>query len=331
MKILDKYFEFVQNLYYDKIVKGDFMKKRKFLAGICATALSIPLALGLTGCKKDNKNKFDINAKDVYAIAVASSANYLKHFESTSTDNLVTSSRPEEIEDKTVTGIRDSLELFDGFVGSSINQNTIKNTDTNFDSYTFKMTITLPGFDSMSMYYNELETKTKREIEDEKEEVEVSTTLSGVMVFGETRFAVNGKREFEQEGDETESSIEFTTRSTTNPNNYIIISQSVEKENNEYEVEYEYEIFVNGSKVQSLETEFENENNKLEFEFKLKDLSTGNLQTTVYKVKKGIEEGQYFVKYSVNGTSTQIVVTKTTDGYNFAYANGYTELVAFSK
>lgn len=307
--------------------------KRKILAGICATALSIPLALGLTGCKKDKNNTFDINAKDVYALAVASSANYLKHFESSAieTHNLTASSRPEEILDTNVAGVRDSLELFDSLItGGKINQNTTKNTDNDYASYKFKMTISVPGFDAMSMYYNEIETKTEHEIEDATEEVEVSTTLNGLMIFDGARFDVTGKREFEKEGDETESSIEFTTRSATNSNNWITISQSVENENNEYEVEYEYEIFVNGKKVQSLQTEFENENNKIEFEFKLKDISTGALQTTVYKIQKGVEDGQFIVNYSLNGKKDKITITKTLDGYTFAYSNGYTEPVAFS-
>ena len=309
------------------------MKKRKILAGICATALSIPLAMGLTACKKDKDNTFDINAKDVYALAVASSANYLKHFETPTADtqNLTATSRPQEILDTNVAGVRDSLELFDNIIsGGDISQNTINNTDNDYASYKFKMTISVPGFNPMMMYYNELETKTEHEIEDANEEVEVSTTLNGIMVFDGARFDVNGKREFEQEGNETESSIEFTTRSATNNNNWITISQSVEKENNEYEVEYEYEIFVNGKKVQSLETEFENEKNKIELEFKLKDISTGTLQTTVYKIKKGVEDGQFVVNYSLNGKKDKITITKSTDGYTFEYSNGYTELIEFS-
>lgn len=309
------------------------MRKRKILAGICATALSIPLALGLTACKKDKGNAFDINAKDVYALAVASSANYLQHFESSNQNASTTNdSRPQGIENNDITGIRDSLELFDGLVsGGKINQSTQNNDESDTYDYTFKMTITIPGLDNMTMYYNELETNTQRKIEDAKEEVEVSTTLKGIMLFDNMSFEVSGKREFEQEGDETESSIEFTTRSATNSGNYITISQSVENEGNEYEVEYEYEIFVNGQKVQSLEAEYENENNKIEFEFKLKDKSTGALQTTVYRIQKGLAENQNIVNYNLNGTKGQILVTCLDDGYKFEYSNGYFELVAFAQ
>lgn len=89
------------------------------------------------------------------------------------------------------------------------------------------------------------------------------------MVFGDQKFDVTGKKEIETEGNEKETSIEFTTKSKANPLNYVKIKQSVEVENGAQEVEYEYEIYENGEKVREFKLEIEDENGKTEVTFKM--------------------------------------------------------------
>lgn len=311
------------------------MKMKKIISVMCASLLLIPLSIGLASCGKDKKLK--INAKDVYALSATSSVNYLKYLDSdVSTSkgvNLASAStRPSALSEDNVNGIKNSLKLFDSFIqGGNITQSTAKNTeqDTEFSQYNFVMTISIPGTtDTFKMYFDEIETKTKKEIEDETLEIEVSTTLAGVMVANGVRYDVNGVREFEIEGDETEATIEFTTKSRKNPNNYIVISQSIEAENGENEIEYEYKIYKNGIKIQDIETEIENERNKFELEFQLKDISSGVLQSTVYRItKKG--DNAFKIAYRVNGSSDNILVTKTDTGYTFSYSNGFEENIKF--
>ena len=318
------------------------MKGKKILSVLAASALIAPLALSFSGCKKDKK--FDINAKEVYAVSAVSSVNYLMHMASEEptvettgvtylNSNEQGSARPSALTDNNVAGIKDCLELFDSVIESGkITQTTTKNDNLSdeFANYTFVMTISLPGLnETYKMYYNEIETKTEREIEDEKEEVEVSTTLAGVMEVGDLRFDIVGKREFEQEGNEKESSIEFTTKSRTNSNNYVVIEQSVEEENGETELEYEYNVYKNGEKVVDLETEIEFENNKIELEFKLKDKTTGTLEKTIYKITKGSGENLFNIRYSVNGSTDTFTAEKTATGYTFIYSNEYSEEIAF--
>ena len=318
------------------------MKGKKILSVLAASALIAPLALSFTGCKKDNK--FDINAKEVYAVSAVSSVNYLMHMASEEsniettgvkyTDSTEQSSvRPKALSDSNVDGIKNCLELFDSVIESGkITQTTTKNENETeeFKDYTFVMTISLPGLnETYKMYYNEIETNTERKIEDEKEEVEVSTTLSGVMAVNDMRFDILGKREFEQEGNEKESSIEFTTKSRTNSQNYIVMEQSVEEENGETELEYEYNVYKNGEKVLDLETEIEFENNNIELEFKLKDKTTGTLEKTIYKITKGGDENLFKISYTVNGSTDTFIAEKTSTGYTFIYSNEYSEGIAF--
>lgn len=309
-----------------------------FLSGVCVVALSIPLALGLNACKKDkDTNPFNINAKGVYALSAASSVNYLKRIDessSISASGVDASARPSIIQSDDLNGFRDCLELFDGVInGGNISQSTVKNTseDAELKQYQFTMTINIPNFEPMEMYYNEIETSTKREIEDENEEVEVSSTLSGVMLFDGSTFNISVKREFEHEGDEAESSTQFITYSSTNKSNYVVISQSVEAEDNEYEIEYKHDLYLNGSKVQSIETEIENENSKIEIEFKLKDLTSGALSTTSFKIQKGTNPNTYVIRYRSNGVSEVINATQTSTGYTLEYSNGFSENLLFTK
>lgn len=307
------------------------MNKKVLLTALCTTALLVPVATGFAGCKKDKG--LNINAKDVYALSASASANYLHHLDDATPTKSVASmsqevakTRPSAISNDNVKGMTGCLELFDNFIqGGGVNQSTAKNDEVgDLGAYTFKMTITTPtGNESMTMYYNETETKTEREIEDEKEEVEVSSKLVGVLVFGDNKYDVTGEREFESEGDETEASIEFTTKSKVNPNNYIVVSQSVENETGETEIEYEYKIYRDGKLVQETETEIENENNKFELEFKLKNGAT--LEKTVYKMYKGSAENSFVIKYTKDGKTDTIDVVKNATGYTFTYSNGCVE------
>lgn len=317
-----------------KNLKEIIMSKKKILATLCVTAMAIPLSIGLVGCKKDKdkSNDFHINAKEVYALSAVSSVNYLLNLDNTSATvfGAEATSRPAYITDANVENIKNCLKLFDNYIqNGGITQKTVKNTETSGQTaqYNFVMTISLPNLnESIKMYYDEIKTETNVEIEDETEEIETSTTLKGLMLVGENAFDVVGKREFEVDGDETESSIEFTTKSKMNNQNYVTISQSVEQESGEHEIEYEYEIYQNGRKIQEFETEIENENNKIEVEFKLKNVTSGMFENVSFKITKTTIENQFLVNISVNNTRDVITVLKQSEGYTFTYSNGYIEL-----
>lgn len=305
---------------------------KKFLTGLCACAMIASASVGVAacGCKKEDGT---LSARDVYALSAVASVDYLKHFEGGDAGVQAMSlvSRPSSLTDTNIAGIKDSLSLFDTIIqGGGVDQKVEKNasSDETLKDYNFVMTITVPvANETFKMYYDELETETKREIEDEKEEVKVSTTLSGVMIAGDVRYEILGKREVETEGDENEATIEFTTKSKTNPDNYIKVSQSIETEQGETEIEYEYKIYRGGECVQDIEVEFEDENGEFELEFQIKDRSTGTTEKTKYEIKKSGEN--FVVEYLVDGNSDTITVSVTDAGYVFTYSNGATENISF--
>lgn len=306
--------------------------KKKILSIVCALALIGTMTAALTACDVKggggNAAKVKVNANDVYALSALTGAEYLAQTESGATGAAETT-RPGVITDADVSGIKDCLNMFDDILaGGGISQNVAENTDKDgeFKDYPFVMTVTVGNTGiTAKMYYKEVNTVTETEIDDGEEETEVSTTLSGVMVFDDKEFEVSGKKEIETEGNEKETSIEFTTKSKANPLNYVKIKQSVEVENGAQEVEYEYEIYENGEKAREFKLEIEDENGKTEVSFKMEIENVP--EETEYKIIKGDVDGKFKIKYEKGKEKGFITVEAVEGGYKLTYNNGYFEVI----
>ena len=306
--------------------------KKKIISIVCALALIGTMTAALTACDVKggggNAAKVKVNANDVYALSALTGAEYLAQTESGATGAAETT-RPGVITDADVSGIKDCLNMFDDILaGGGISQNVAENTDKDgeFKDYPFVMTVTVGNTGiTAKMYYKEVNTVTETEIDDGEEETEVSTTLSGVMVFGDQKFDVTGKKEIETEGNEKETSIEFTTYSNTNPRNFVKIKQSAEVENGAQEVEYEYEIYENGEKAREFKLEIEDENGKTEVSFKMEIENVP--EETEYKIIKGDVDGKFKIKYEKGKEKGFITVESVEGGYKLTYNNGYSEVI----
>lgn len=306
--------------------------KKKIISIVCALALIGTMTAALTACDVKggggNAAKVKVNANDVYALSALTGAEYLAQTESGATGAAETT-RPGVITDADVSGIKDCLNMFDDVIsGGGITQTVEKNEDVEglYKDYPFVMTVTVGNTGiTAKMYYKEVNTVTKTEIDDGEEETEVSTTLSGVMVFGDQKFDVTGKKEIETEGNEKETSIEFTTKSKANPLNYVKIKQSVEVENGAQEIEYEYEIYENGEKAREFKLEIEDENGKTEVSFKMEIENVP--EETEYKIIKGDVDGKFKIKYEKGKEKGFITVEEVEGGYKLTYNNGYSEVI----
>lgn len=306
--------------------------KKKIISIVCALALIGTMTAALTACDVKggggNAAKVKVDANDVYALSALTGAEYLDQTESGATGAAETT-RPGVITDADVSGIKDCLNMFDDIIsGGGITQTVEKNEDVEglYKDYPFVMTVTVGNTGiTAKMYYKEVNTVTETEIDDGEEETEVSTTLSGVMVFDDKEFEVSGKKEIETEGNEKETSIEFTTKSKANPLNYVKIKQSVEVENGAQEVEYEYEIYENGEKVREFKLEIEDENGKTEVSFKMEIENVP--EETEYKIIKGDVDGKFKIKYEKGKEKGFITVEAVEGGYKLTYNNGYSEVI----
>lgn len=306
--------------------------KKKIISIVCALALIGTMTAALTACDVKggggNAEKVKVDANDVYALSALTGAEYLDQTESGATGAAETT-RPGVITDADVSGIKDCLNMFDDIIsGGGITQTVEKNEDVEglYKDYPFVMTVTVGNTGiTAKMYYKEVNTVTETEIDDGEEETEVSTTLSGVMVFDDKEFEVSGKKEIETEGNEKETSIEFTTKSKANPLNYVKIKQSVEVENGAQEVEYEYEIYENGEKAREFKLEVEDENGKTEVSFKMEIENVP--EETEYKIIKGDVDGKFKIKYEKGKEKGFITVEAVEGGYKLTYNNGYFEVI----
>ena len=306
--------------------------KKKIISIVCALALIGTMTAALTACDVKggggNAEKVKVDANDVYALSALTGAEYLDQTESGATGAAETT-RPGVITDADVSGIKDCLNMFDDVIsGGGITQTVEKNEDVEglYKDYPFVMTVTVGNTGiTAKMYYKEVNTITETEIDDGEEETEVSTTLSGVMVFDGKEFEVSGKKEIETEGNEKETSIEFTTKSKANPLNYVKIKQSVEVENGAQEVEYEYEIYENGEKAREFKLEIEDENGKTEVSFKMEIENVP--EETEYKIIKGDVDGKFKIKYEKGKEKGFITVEAVEGGYKLTYNNGYFEVI----
>ena len=301
---------------------------KKFLTLIVSGVMCVPMAFGIAGCNKKDKN-INIVAKDVYALSAVSGATYLKEMENSTslTSKITATTRPAHFSDADTNNLKNSVQMFNQILlDDTLTQQTTltPETDLYFGTYNFVMNISVPntngGVDEFKMYYNETETKTNKEIEDASLEVEVSTKLEGIMVVSGDVFDVYGEREFETEGNESESSIEFTTKSKTNPNNFIKISQEVE--NNE--VEFEYEIYKDGIKVSESEFEIEKEKNHTVVELEFKN---SNQNKATYKLIKGNNSNEFNVTYKNGATTDTLKIVMLENAFEFTYSNGFTEII----
>ncbi len=324
-----------------------FSKLKKGLLMGATFAFVATAGIGLSGCG-DTPQNAKIDAQDFYAMAAISSVNYLQVNSSLSQSLLTTANdtqnttqtsatRPDGISSDDVTNLSNYMGMFQGMLSADGNNfftnSTVAETDEYYGEYNLKMTLSVPQANGQTqqlvMYYNEINTETKEELDDDEVELEINSTLSGIIVLnGEPYSAVTGEREYEKEGNETEIEIKLTTRSLENNLDYIVIEHEKEDE----EVEYQYSIYQGGTLINETSVEFENEQRQkvLELEF------LNNTETDREKVKYEItqdstNENKFNVKVkAVNNESTvrdSFTITITDTGYTFTYSNNFTETV----
>ncbi len=304
------------------------MKKfSKLLTVLSALALSAALTFGAVACsgnKDDKKSQApSTSAQDVYATSALSGASYLSASGASSVRRASAAVNSASIEINAPTfnfegvapKIKDGLELVDSLLAGNVSEKIEINTekDGEFAAYTYLMTVTVDGKEVARMYFNETSTKTETEQDDDDYEskTETSTTLEGVIVKGDKKYEVVGKKELEVEGDEKEFSVEFRTKA--DENNYVEFSYESEKDENSLETSYTVKIVRNGKVLQETELEYETENGKTEVE-----LSFKAFKGIKFKISKDdVNDNVFRLSYIIGESSFNVTVTKTETGYKF--------------
>lgn len=309
------------------------MNKKILGFGLACAMIASVGAISVGCCGNENKG---VDAQDFYAMAAISSVNYLQAEKTTQNVSIMDASRrPATISDSDIGSLSNYMDMFRGMMSSNNNfysNGEVEESDDYFGTYNLKMTMKIPaldgGMEEFTMYYKEVNSETKKEIDDNEIELEINTTLEGVIEVGSETFQVSGMREYEKEGSETEISIEFRTWSAEAPNDYIEIEHDAEDE----EIEYEYSIYQNDKLVSKTEVEYENEKNSktLELEF-VNESTQSEVKYEITQSKNNENQFDVKVKSSTkeNDVKERFTITVGESGYIFSYSNGFQETVAF--
>lgn len=310
------------------------MKFKKPLLFGLALMLTAGSAITLSAC---GKSDLKVGAQDFYAMAALSSVNYLQDEKAPTgvttgrlSEVLVQgTNRPESVSTQDVDSLASYMDMFRDMLSSDTNKyftnGQVTQEDVNYQDYNFKMTFTIPtndGQQDLVMYYNEVKIDTHQEVDENEVELEINTTLNGILVDGENTYTVEGMREYEKEGNKTEVAYEFKTYSQENPKDYVRIEH--EKENNE--IEYEYLIYKNGVKASETSVEFENERGRKSLELEFKANQT-NLKYEITEREQNVYQVRLKNKANNNEIKEIFTIKPVQNGYLFEYSNGYSEVV----
>ncbi|MEG1581734.1 MAG: hypothetical protein RR334_01060, partial [Clostridia bacterium] len=194
------------------------------------------------------------------------------------------------------------------------------------EGYNVKMDLSLAGeTEHYVMYYKELATVAgdgydkDAAINEEDDEVEVSTSLVGIIVHGTETFNLTGLRTVDKKGTEVEVELEFKILKDTT--NYVTVEQEFE----DTEREFEYSITKDGKEISKTEVEFENEKGDVKMEVALFDGT--KVSEIKYKLDYTKKDGKELlsVTYTNSKISGTFTIDITGDIYTYSYDNNFTE------
>lgn len=287
--------------------------------------LTIGAVLIFTSCTKKQKiktDRFDDQTINMSYQALSSIKMLETKEEYTTVKRLSNRVANQEVVEKEV------IDKYLGLMQELLNDNGGFKTETKVSDkpeYSNLVEITTRNFQNQtvvySLYYNEISSEIKTEIDEDDltEEIETEKRISGIAIVGEKEFILEGIVKEEKENDEVENKSIF--KIIEDENNYVIVQEETETEQNEYTHEYKYTIVSNGKKVNEVELELEQENGELSVE--LKEVS--NITKTSYKFKVKEEKGYKYIKVevkegnNVTNIKVRLILNTETNTYTYEY------------
>lgn len=285
------------------------MKKLNLLKGLAL----LSVAGSLVSCGNTTSGRTDIshgNIEEVKESILAKQASTgleaMKLMENISgTHNLKLRNSKNNISQNDIDTIQQLLSQFDMILeNNNLFESTISESD--IAEYSTKETITLKDIngkqESYTLYYNETNSFTDVEHDDDELETETTTLYEGIALYSvdgsEVKYNFNSITTVSEESDEIEIESTFRLREENNPSNYIIIEKENETEGSEVEDSYEYTIYNNNRKVYEygISVEFDDVRNKKQIELELNN--------TEYEVDKVERNGETLFYVEVENDNT---------------------------
>lgn len=307
---------YIKSNVQSKNSKKSFFNFRFFSLSTCAALVIITLILTMIFIKKESavvpKPTIKVptiasTIDDAYAFEIMAAGNFLY----TKTTNQATRGRKnaKKTADSELKEITDRIHDHYLTVKQLLVKDkiTYKIEDTVDDAYKNKMIIQ-PFFNSnfdleYTIYFN----KTKTIIEDEEELFD----FEGIIIINNMTYQIEGK--IEKEDDE----IEATLKVTINSNEYFIIKQEKESD----EEEFIYTAFVDNVKTKEYALSYEIEDDEIEVVIEMKEY--GKVEKLTAKIEDN--DVKLKVKFANYRGTVEVIDNNTSIKYYFVNENAYIE------
>lgn len=276
--------------------------------GLVVSAVILTFSLVLLSACGGNKQK-TLTSENIYSFSVLTGAKFNSLngattnalvdsgmvLHSTNLDNEATPVVSEDLET-----IDDYLETIESFLGDSpivVSESTASDYEVDGEKpYEFMMTYEVKNIHGVKEVYTLHYNEKVKEIEEDDDEIEIESVLTGIIVYGEERFEFYGKKEVEMESDEHEVTFQFIIK--RDENTRIEMKYEKDVEDDEQEEKFMIKEYVNGKKVRESKVKIEIEDDEYELKVELKD---ENGKVIKLKIEDYNKHGyQYVIKYEID-------------------------------
>lgn len=154
-------------------------------------------------------------------------------------------------------------------------------------------------------------------------EKEENYAIEGVMSVDGTDYAIQGRRNLETDGDESESETEF--RVTLGENRYMSVEQEHESDRGETEQSYSYSVYDGGRMTERATFSYEQENGETELEMR----AYKNGETQRFSFDRETERGREVIRLTVGtGSDRQRYFVRETTGADGKVTYTYEPIVS---
>lgn len=255
--------------------------------------MAVLLVAGLSACSSLNQAGVDFSFDSDEEILAFQALSSVQMLEANAVQTVSTASRTSKMSDEETTSIdqiEPYLELFEQLLTQSNGLSVVIEASDLVEYETkqvFEMTDMLGQTITYTMYYNTTDLVDEDEA-DENDDEEQEYMITGIMVYGDVTYAIEGKHEIEED----EEKLEFTSK--INETDYVTVTFKLEDE----ETKFAYRVYAQGELVNESNIKIEIEED--EFKIELSYMDGANVGEYEFKLEE--EDGQTILKISFETT-----------------------------
>ncbi|MDY0295153.1 MAG: hypothetical protein RBQ71_05025 [Acholeplasmataceae bacterium] len=261
--------------------------------------MAVLLVAGLSACSSLNQAGVDFsfdNDQEILAFQALSSVQMLDANTVQTVSTLGRTSKMSDEETTSIDQIKPYLELFEQLLTQSNGLSVVIETSDLVEYETkqvFEMTDMLGQTITYTMYYNTTDLVDEDEVDetdesDEVEDDEQEYMISGIMIYSDVTYAIEGKHEIEED----EEKLQFTSK--ISETDYVTVTYKLEDE----ETKFAYRVYAQGELVNESNIKIEIEDNEFKIELSYMD----GTNEGEYEFKLEEEDGQTILKISFETT-----------------------------